>query len=287
MPGNEGCFEVIAAGSAVKELRKGDWVIPRSPGIGTWRTHVQVDEGALTKVSNRDGLTALQVATVSVNPVTAWRMLKDFEDLREGDWWIQNGANSGVGRAALQLGRRWGLQSIAIVRKRQDQAQQEKMEAELKALGADVVVTEEDVAQKDFGKRIKELTAGASIRLGLNCVGGDQATQMAKALGFRGTLVTYGAMSKQPMRLGAAMLIFKDLKFRGFWVSKWGDENPEEKKKTVEDIFEMYRDGSFKDVPYEKINWSWDTKKEDLVTPAQQTLEGGRKGKGVFVFTNT
>ncbi len=33
------------------------------------------------------------------------------------------------------------------------------------------------------------------------------------------TLVTYGAMSKQPLTIPAPLLIFKDLRLRGFWAS--------------------------------------------------------------------
>lgn len=36
-------------------------------------------------------------ATIGVNPCTAYRLLRDFETLREGDSIIQNGANSQVG----------------------------------------------------------------------------------------------------------------------------------------------------------------------------------------------
>lgn len=35
-------------------------------------------------------------ATIGVNPCTAYRLLRDFENLREGDSIIQNGANSQV-----------------------------------------------------------------------------------------------------------------------------------------------------------------------------------------------
>ena len=34
-----------------------------------------------------------------------------------------------------------------------------------------------------------------------------------------GTMVTYGAMSKQALAIPPPLLIFKDLRFRGFWVS--------------------------------------------------------------------
>lgn len=36
-------------------------------------------------------------ATIGVNPCTAYRLLRDFETLQEGDTVIQNGANSQVG----------------------------------------------------------------------------------------------------------------------------------------------------------------------------------------------
>jgi len=85
IPGNEGCFEVLSVGSGVKTLKPGDWVIPASTGMGTWRTHALVDnaDGALMRVPEGEGaaLTPLQVATVSVNPCSAHRMLRDYVDL--------------------------------------------------------------------------------------------------------------------------------------------------------------------------------------------------------------
>ncbi|KAL8823577.1 MAG: hypothetical protein Q9191_005731 [Dirinaria sp. TL-2023a] len=287
VPGNEGCFEVLSAGSAAKSVKRGDWVIPRATGLGTWRTHLQIDESKVVRVE-KEGLKSTQVATVSVNPVTAWRMLKDFVQLKAGDWFIQNGANSGVGRAAIQLGKIWGLRNIAIVRARPGE-EGERLKGELEALGATRVVTDAQVAEKDFKDQVKEWTSGGGekVPLGLNCVGGDAAMAMAKVLSASGHLVTYGAMSKSPMRVGASMLIFKDLRFNGFWVSKWADANPEEKLKTVEEVLQLIRQGDLKDVPMVEVPWNWDTKKEALVEAVQNTLEGYRKGKGIFIFEDT
>ncbi|KAL8828863.1 MAG: hypothetical protein Q9170_006418 [Blastenia crenularia] len=287
VPGNEACFEVLSAGSGCRDVGKGDWVIPRRTGLGSWRTHLQVDEDLVMRV-DREGLTAEQVATVSVNPVTAYRMLKDFTPLKEGDWFIQNGANSGVGRAAVQLGKMWGYKSICVVRKREG-AEGEALKKEMQDLGATVVVSDEEVVEKGFGEKVKEWTSGGRepVNLGLNCVGGDAGMAMAKVLGAGGTMVTYGAMSKSPMRVGAGMLIFKDLRFVGFWVSKWGDRLPEEKKRTIDEVLGLIRERKFKDVPMVEVPWSWETKKEDLLDAVQGTLEGYRKGKGVFKFGDT
>lgn len=225
------------------------------------------------------------VGLLKVNPVTAYRMLKDFVKLGEGDWWIQNGANSGVGRAAIQLGKRWGYNSIAVVRSRPGE-EGEKLKKDLEDLGATKVVTDEEMQQKGFTHQVKEWTNGdrSPLKLALNCVGGDAAMAMAKTLSPGGCMVTYGAMSKLPMRIGASMLIFKDLRFSGFWVSKWSDAHPTEKKRTVDELLEMMRRGDFKDTPMVDVKWDWGTDKDVLVDAVQGTLEGFRKGKGVFVF---
>lgn len=236
----------------------------------------------------KEGLSAQQVGTVSVNPVTAWRMLRGFREMKEGEWFIQNGANSGVGRAALQLGKRWGLRCIAVVRGREGE-EGERLKRELEALGAEKVVTGYELMEKEFGDRVKEWTGGGreEVKLALNCVGGNAAMAMAKVLSPGGVMVTYGAMSKSPMRVGASMLIFRDLRFEGFWVSRWSDQHPEEKKRVVDEILDLYRKGEFRDTPMVEVRWDWDTKKEKLVDVVQGTLDGYRKGKGVFVFGDT
>ena len=174
-------------------------------------------------------------------------MLKDFVKLDEGDWWIQNGANSGVGRAAIQLGKRWGYNSIAVVRNRPGEEGQ-RLKEELENLGATKVVTDEELQQRGFKDQVKEWTNGgrSPLKLALNCVGGDAAMAMAKQLSVGASLVTYGAMSKSPMRVGASMLIFKDLRFAGFWVSRWSDKHPEEKKRTVDELLDIMRRGGLK-----------------------------------------
>ncbi|KAL6718217.1 mitochondrial 2-enoyl thioester reductase [Lecanora helva] len=288
VPGNEACFEVLSAGSGAKTVKTGDWVIAKHTGLGTWRTHLQVAEDRVQKVEDRDGLSAEQAATVSVNPVTAWRMLRDFEEFKEGEWYLQNGANSGVGRAALQLGKRWGYKCIAVVRKR-EREEWERLKRELEELGASKVVTDEELVKRDFKDRVMEWTNGGreEVRLALNCVGGDHAMAIARVMSPGGCMVTYGGMSKNPMKVGASMLIFKGFRLEGFWVSKWSDSHPEEKKRTVDALLEMIRKGEFRDVPMVKVKWDWDTKKEELVDAVQGTLEGYKKGKGIFVFGDT
>lgn len=63
-----------------------------------------------------DRLPAAYAATLSVNPATAYRLLSDFSKLEAGDVIIQNGANSMVGMAIIQMARERGIKTINIVR---------------------------------------------------------------------------------------------------------------------------------------------------------------------------
>lgn len=309
VPGSEACFEVVSVGSEVRSLRPGDWALPSAPGLGTWRTHALVDDAdtALVGVpaAHTSGLSAAAAATSTVNPCTAWRLLRDFVDLVElsvragtgaGAWFIQNGANSGVGRAAIQLGRLWGLRSINIVRARPTPEETAALRQELTDLGATVVVTEDELQERGFGAKLREQHMGGAsaaaqhanpLLLGLNCVGGRAALGMAKCLSEGGKMVTYGAMAKQPLTIPAGMLIFRNLSFCGFWFTRWGIEDPAARRTTVEAVLDLMREGKFQAGPAQEIPWTWETPAETLTAAAGGTLEGFRAGKGIFVFKDT
>ncbi|OAQ98167.1 hypothetical protein LLEC1_03580 [Akanthomyces lecanii] len=301
-PGNEGVFEVVSVGSTSSELRKGDWVIPAVSQIGTWRTHAVFDSSQLLKVA-REGLTPTQVATVSVNPCSAYKMLRCYGpsdglkaglamkplDVGSGQWFIQNGANSGVGRAAIQFGKLWGLRSINVVRDRTSSEETEALKLELQQLGADVVVSESQFLSRYWKEQLADITRNGrdSVGLALNCVGGKSATTLARALGDGGTLVSYGGMSRQPVSLPVGLLIFKDIRFVGFWLSNWNERDPVGKRHMVDDILDMTRQGKFTDIPIEEVPWSWNTGEKQLQEAVQSGLTGFRSGKGVFLFGET
>ncbi|GBF88511.1 hypothetical protein Rsub_01226 [Raphidocelis subcapitata] len=82
--------------------------------------------------------------------------------------------------------------------------------------------------------------------LGLNCVGGSSALAVAKLLRPSSTLVTYGAMGLSPISLPASLLIFRDLAFRGFWLSGgWAaKEGPRGRAALLDRVAALYADGS-------------------------------------------
>jgi trans-2-enoyl-CoA reductase len=228
--GNEGAGRVVAVGTAVRGLRLGQLVRP-VPGVGAWREALITNADRL--MSLPDGLEPEQAATLCINAATAWRMLHDYVCLQPGDWVIQNASNSAVGRFVIQLSRYLGFRTVNVVRRAE-------LEAELKPLGADHVVTE----AIDLPARIRAMTGGSRPALGFNAVGGDSALNLAKALDKRGTLVTYGAMGKQPLTIPNALVIFNEITFRGFWVSAWYERATVDARNTMFDALAvLLKDG--------------------------------------------
>lgn len=238
MAGNECVAEVVEVGDNVKKLNKGQRVVPFVTGIGTWTSHAVYTEDELMPVSNKIGLA--EAATITVNPPTAYRMLKDFVKLQPGDCVIQNGANSAVGQAVHQLCKAWGFKSVGIVRSRPDI---EQLKTYLKSLGATEVLTEEEIRTSTLFKESKL----PKPKLALNCVGGKSATEVTRHLADKGVMVTYGGMSREPVVAATAALIFKDIAFRGFWMTRWTKENPQspERQEMFRELCELMEQNKF------------------------------------------
>ena len=54
---------------------------------------------------------------------------------------------------------------------------------------------------------------------------GPPTTALLRVLGPDAQLVSYGAMSKQPLALPTGLHIFRGLVARGFWMSRWYAEH--------------------------------------------------------------
>jgi trans-2-enoyl-CoA reductase len=264
-PGFEGAGVVVDLGANATNVAAGALVIlPHN--IGTWRDAVAVKADELVVVPA--GIEPVHAAMLKINPMTAWRLLHDYVDLKKGDWLIQNAANSAAGRAVIQIAHELDHKTVNVVRR------QEVID-ELRAEGGDVVL----IDGENLRDEVKTATNGAQIRLGLNAVGGDSALRLANCLAPASTMVTYGAMSLQPLKIPNGLLIFKDLRFRGIWINKWYDNaTKQERMEAFEPLFGMAKRGLLK-TKVEKAYPLTDAKA--AVTHAAQ---GKRSGKIIFEF---
>lgn len=246
IPGNECVAEVVQVGSDVKSLKAGDVVVPFTSGLGTWRSHAVFKESDVMKVP--DGIPLPEAANVTVNPCTAYRMLKDFTSLHPSDTVIQNGANSACGQNVIQICKAFKINTVGIIR---DRPNVDKLVCYLKSLGASEILTEEQCRTTQIFKS-NELSRP---KLALNCVGGKNALEMSKHLDHHGVMVTYGGMSREPVLVPTSSLIFKDLDFRGFWMTRWKEQKgrTSEAKEMFDDLFKMIKSGQLKAPTHELV----------------------------------
>jgi trans-2-enoyl-CoA reductase len=264
-PGMEGSGVVVELGSAVRSLAVGAPVI-LPHGLGTWREACAVAAEKLVTVP--EGIEPVQAAMLKVNPITAWRMLHDFVSLQPGDWLIQNAANSAAGRCVIQIARELGFRTVNIVRRA-------ALVEELRGEGGDVVLVDGENLRDEVGAA----TERAPIRLALNAVGGESALRMARTLAPEATVVTYGAMSLEAMCLPNGMLIFKNLRFTGFWVNKWYDgATAKQREETFAPLFDMAQRGLLRT----KVEQTYPL--VEAKAAVAHASQGKRDGKIVFRF---
>src|SRR5437588_3843157 len=264
-PGFEGAGIVAEVDRGVTNVAVGALVIlPHN--IGTWRDAVAVKADELVVVPA--GIKPVHAAMLKINPMTAWRLLHDYVDLARGDWLIQNAANSAAGRAVIQIAHELGYKTVNVVRRAE-------LIDELRGEGGDVVLVDGEKLRDE----VKAATSGAPIRLGLNAVGGESALRLANCLDFGGTLVSFGAMSLQPLKIPTGLLIFKDLRFRGIWINKWyHNATMQERMEAFKSLFDMAKRGLLK-TKVEKA-YSIDEARAAVAHAAQRK----RCGKIIFAF---
>lgn len=213
--GTEGVGRVEKVGSAVADLKAGDLVVPM-PRY-TWQERMVVRPSHLIKVPDGGGLE--QMAQLKVNPATADRMLSTFVTLEAGDWVMQNVANSGVGRYAIQLAAQRGVKTVNIVRRAE-------MIEPLLAIGGTVVLADDSSDPARLAQAVREATDGAAIKLGLDAIAGAATNALAEALGDAAEIVNYGTLSREPCQITGANLFQHGKVLRGFWLTAWYRKTP-------------------------------------------------------------
>ena len=156
---------------------------------------------------------------MTINPPTAY-MLLTMTEIKQNSYIIQNAANSGVGYWVIYLAKELGFKTVNLLRRTE-------LFDPIMNLGADHVFLDEI----GVSKQIKD-TVG-KMALAINGVGGASALECMKTLAPKAAMITYGAMSKEPISIGNAALIYKDNRLLGFNRTRWSEEVPRDSVKKV------------------------------------------------------
>ena len=226
-PGAEAVGHVSDVGSAVENFRIGDLVMLLSRENWTQKRKVKAAE--LLKIDT-ESENLFQLAMLKVNPATAALMLRNYVELKPGDWIIQDAANSGVAHCVIRLAAKSGVKTINVVRR-------ENLIAPLQGIGADVVLAGSD----NLAGRVNQITGGDGVRLAIDAVAGQTSLELASCLVDGGVMVNYGMLSGEPCMVMPDWIVFRHLTLTGFWLATQLRDMPREQieslyKELISDI---------------------------------------------------
>ena len=201
VPGLEYAGEVIAAGEGAERFGVGSRVMGLVAG-GAYAELVAAPEADAVEVpAALDDAAAGGTMEVFVTAFDALRRL----DLSDHDWLLIHAVGSGVGTAAMQLAREWGLRVIGTSRT------PVKLER-ARALG---LVHAVDSSNVSFVEAVREITGGEGVRGVLDLIGGATLPHSLETLAPRGRLVLVGLTAGRHATLDLGVVLSRRLTVEG------------------------------------------------------------------------
>lgn len=154
---------------------------------------------AHTLVRLPDNVSFETSAALTLAASTAMHMLTNRTKVRQGDWLLVIGGASGVGSAAIQIGKQLGAYVIATGSTGEKRALATR-------LGADYAVD----SNEDWPAEIRRITQKRGVNLVVEHVGGDVLLKCLDCLARGGRIVTCGATAGREINLNLWPLFVKE-----------------------------------------------------------------------------
>jgi synaptic vesicle membrane protein VAT-1 len=200
VPGYEVAGELDALGEEVREGRVGERVLALTR-FGGYADAVCVPARAAWPIP--DSLSFPEAASIPVNWLTAWHMLVELGNVREGHRVLVHSAGGGVGVAAVQIARRARAEVLGTA--------SSTKHARLRELGLSHPI---DYRRLKVEPEVKRLTAGRGVDIVLDPLGGSSVRTSYRCLAPAGRLMLYGASS---MSDGALSMLVGGVQMGAFW----------------------------------------------------------------------
>lgn len=207
--GFDGCGVVVQSSSP--NFVPGDVVIPRSLGIGSWRTHAVLPADSLSKLPRETP--PLAGALLRYAALVAWLMAEEVMPLHKGDWVVLSAGTSTVAQFFVQFARDKGVNVALVIRDREDS---EGVAKKLRELGAAKVLTESELragVEHDGGSLVP-----GKVVLVIDSVFGKVGQALAEVLSPCGKFVLMGMLSDPNGSISVTTkhLFYRQLSFSAF-----------------------------------------------------------------------
>lgn len=233
VPGTEASGVVVAVGNKVTTFAPGDRVAC-SAWTGGYAERMIAKQSKSVRLP--DGVAFEAGATVLHNYGTAHYALVERARAQRGETRFVTGAAGGVGLAAVDLGRHLGLRVVAGVGS-DDKA------ALVRRYGAGDVV---NYRSEDLRDRIKSITSGEGIDVGLDNVGGAIFEQMARLMKWDGRLMPIGFAGGEIPQIPMNLPLLKNYAIIGVFLGAWAEKFSAEAARMNDTLMQLLADGKIR-----------------------------------------
>lgn len=232
--------------------------------IGTWKEYICVP--AQLVIPTPEGMSDEIACQAFVNPLTAYGMLETSGLLR-GDWVLVTAGASAYGKLVIQMAKQKGIHVACTVRR-------DEQKVLLTNLGADMVINTE---KEKLQNVIMEKTDGG-VNVVFDAVGGTLGAKALACLKPGGKMMVFGLLSLENIPLNSGLLIFKNIKVEGFWLTTYMESlNQEQRENAFRTVFTYLLTQKVKvDI---QATYPLEQFKEAL----EEYEKGGRNGKVILV----
>jgi len=203
IPGLEVAGEVARVGARVNNFKIGDAVIARSR-TGAYAEYTRVP--ALDAYPKPEWMSFEEAACILVAFSSAWNMLIRRAGLQPGEDLLVMAAGSGIGSAALQIGKLAGARVITTA------STNDKL-AKAKEWGADDGINYREFPQ--FSKKVRELTRGEGVHVLFEHIGAPVWKECFASLRNGGRFVNSGVTAGHWVELHLGQLWTRELSLLG------------------------------------------------------------------------
>lgn len=239
-PGGEVAGIVEAVGDGVTNFAAGDRVL--SGGInGGFATHFIADAVRTNNIP--DEMPFDEAAAFMLTYGTSHYALKNRANIQPGESLFILGAAGGVGAAAIELGKAFGVRVVAGV------SSDSKAEF-CKELGADETIVYptgdlDRAAQKELSGQIKALCGGEGANIVYDAVGGAYAEPSVRALAWEGRYLVVGFPAGIPS-IPLNLTLLKSCQIVGVFWGAFTMRNPGLNAEYVSELFDFYKAGKIR-----------------------------------------
>jgi len=213
-PGAEVAGTVDAIGAGVTGLAVGAKALAMTPG-GAFAEYSIAPAARVFLMP--EGMDFPEAAAMPIVYHTSYFALTQRAALQRGEWLLAHAGASGVGMAAIQIGRSLGARIIATAGSR------DKLDFCL-AQGAEHVL---DYGPADWVDRVKELTGGRGADVIYDPVGGDIFDLSTKCIAPEGRLLVIGFAGGRIPSIQANRILLKDISIVGVHWGQYVRDHPE------------------------------------------------------------